>query len=184
MLLLPATTWIELTPKKSLNVWRPVWSMIAISFRGSTAWVPVICQLILQVIYGDEWQTNELDYENPFHHPAIVSVIRTKFFHKNSPTSFGRKHSAFFVSAHQTRLEPELPDAMVALVATAVCDVFFTCTVLTVRHFVRFIVRYLNGKTVNARMCSSRKLPSRIFIKTTLIRWHTSGSYIPTDAIA
>lgn len=61
----------------------------------------------------------EADAERLFQHPAIVTILRDQFFQKS--TSPGNVHMAAFVSAHSTRQEPELPDPMVALVATAVC---------------------------------------------------------------
>jgi hypothetical protein len=69
-----------------------------------------------------ERQAKELDYGNPFHHTAIISVLRDEHFQK--PSSFGNVHIDSFVSAHANRPEPELPDAMVAVVATAVCHIF------------------------------------------------------------
>ncbi|KAH9991226.1 hypothetical protein BJV77DRAFT_1068369 [Russula vinacea] len=58
------------------------------------------------------------DFLRPFHHQAIISVLRDEYFQKL--TSFGNANLELFVSAHETSTEPEIPDAMVALVATAV----------------------------------------------------------------
>ncbi|KAF8491797.1 hypothetical protein F5888DRAFT_1637348 [Russula emetica] len=60
----------------------------------------------------------KLDFDNPFHHPVIVSILREEFFQKAN--SFGRAHSKLFVSSHKRRPEPELPGPMVALMATAI----------------------------------------------------------------
>jgi hypothetical protein len=69
----------------------------------------------------------EADVNGPFQHPAIVTVLRDQFFQKSS--SPGNVHMACFVSAHETRSEPELPDAMIAFVGTAV-GVSFACVAL------------------------------------------------------
>jgi len=76
-------------------------------------------ELIAYIFMQTEPQQKKLDSDNPFHHPVIVSVIRDEFFQKAS--SFGNMYPELFVSQHESRSEPELPDAMVALVATAVC---------------------------------------------------------------
>jgi Domain of unknown function (DUF6532) len=65
-----------------------------------------------------ELQSKKLNFENPFHHPVIVSVLREEFFQRAN--SFGKMHPKLFVSTHKSRPEPELPEPMVALVATAV----------------------------------------------------------------
>jgi hypothetical protein len=70
-----------------------------------------------------ELQSKKPDFDNPFHHPVIVSTLREEFFQKAN--SFGKMHLELFVSTHKTRLEPELPEPMVALVATAVCIFFY-----------------------------------------------------------
>jgi hypothetical protein len=71
-----------------------------------------------------ELQSKKLDFKNPFHHPVLVSVLREEFFQKAS--SFGKVHPKLFVSGHKQRPEPELPNPMVALVATAVRFFFYT----------------------------------------------------------
>lgn len=58
------------------------------------------------------------DADKPFQNPAIISVLWDVFFQKAS--SAGIVNMSSFVSAHKTRLEPELPDSMVALVGAAV----------------------------------------------------------------
>ncbi|KAI0245420.1 hypothetical protein BJV78DRAFT_1287891 [Lactifluus subvellereus] len=63
-------------------------------------------------------QAKTLDYGNPFHHQAIISILCDEFFQKSS--SFGNMHPEFFKSCHETRPELELPEVMVALAATAV----------------------------------------------------------------
>ncbi|KAI0245567.1 hypothetical protein BJV78DRAFT_1287478 [Lactifluus subvellereus] len=63
-------------------------------------------------------QAKMLDYGNPFHHQAIISILCDEFFQKSS--SFGNIHPEFFKSCHETRPELELPEVMVALVATVV----------------------------------------------------------------
>ncbi|KAI0245107.1 hypothetical protein BJV78DRAFT_1289073 [Lactifluus subvellereus] len=63
-------------------------------------------------------QAKMLDYGNPFHHQAIISILCNEFFQKSS--SFGNMHPEFFKSCHETRPELELPEVMVALAATAV----------------------------------------------------------------
>jgi hypothetical protein len=73
-------------------------------------------------------QAKSLDFDNPFHHPVIISVICNVFFQK--PSSIGNMHPEFFVSTHDSRSEPELPDSMVALAATAVRGSFCTQQVL------------------------------------------------------
>ena len=69
-----------------------------------------------------ELQSKKLDFGNPFHHLVIMSVLRKEFFQKAN--LFGRMHPKIFVSSHKTRPEPELPEPMVVLVATAVCLFF------------------------------------------------------------
>ena len=85
----------------------------------------IIFQLILCLTYGVQAKP---DFLRPFHHQAIISVLRDKYFQKS--TSFGNANLELFVSAHETSTEPEIPDAMVALVATAVCHVFYTHSAL------------------------------------------------------
>ncbi|KAH9974524.1 hypothetical protein BJV74DRAFT_863505 [Russula compacta] len=58
----------------------------------------------------------KLDLYNPFNNNMIILILRD-VFHKD--TSFITMHQDLFVSAHDTRSEPELPDSMVALAATA-----------------------------------------------------------------
>jgi hypothetical protein len=70
-----------------------------------------------------ELQSKKLDFDNPFHHPVIVSTLREEFFQKAN--SFGKMHLELFVSTHKTHLEPKLPEPMVVLVATAVCIFFY-----------------------------------------------------------
>jgi hypothetical protein len=70
----------------------------------------------------------KIDLRNPFHHPVIVTILREEFFQK--ATSFGKSNLKLFVSSHESRLEPELPEPMVALVATAVCIFFYIIYVL------------------------------------------------------
>lgn len=76
-------------------------------------------------LFGDtrsnihELQSTKHDVDNPFRHPVIVTVLREEFFQKAN--SFGKMNPKLFVSRHKTRNEPELPEPMVALIATAVC---------------------------------------------------------------
>jgi hypothetical protein len=73
-------------------------------------------------------QAKLLDFDNPFHHPVIISVIHDVFFQK--PSSIGNMHPEFFISTHNSHSEPKLSDSMVALAATAVCGSFCTQQVL------------------------------------------------------
>jgi hypothetical protein len=66
--------------------------------------------------------TVDPDADKLFQNPAIISVLRDVFFQKAS--SAGILNMSSFVSAHKTRLEPELPNAMIALVGAAVSSVF------------------------------------------------------------
>ncbi|KAI0245399.1 hypothetical protein BJV78DRAFT_1158670 [Lactifluus subvellereus] len=69
-------------------------------------------------IFPQRDNAKTLDYGNPFHHQAIISILRDEFFQKSS--SFGNMHPEFFKSCHETRPELKLPEVMVALAATAV----------------------------------------------------------------
>ncbi|KAH9983620.1 hypothetical protein BJV74DRAFT_886681 [Russula compacta] len=52
----------------------------------------------------------KLDLDNPFHHHMIISILRE---------IFPKEHQHLFVSTHKSHPEPELPDSMIALAATA-----------------------------------------------------------------
>lgn len=67
-------------------------------------------------------------HENPFLNKAIITLLRDEYFHK--PGDAGNLHRKSFRSAHKSRKERELPHAMVAIAATAVCHIIYACLVL------------------------------------------------------
>jgi len=65
--------------------------------------------------------TGEVDNSRPYRHPAIVSIIKMKFF--TGSTSIGYQHRNRFTSSIKEgskALEMEVPAPIIALVATAV----------------------------------------------------------------
>ncbi|KAH9976559.1 hypothetical protein BJV74DRAFT_888651 [Russula compacta] len=62
----------------------------------------------------------QLDFNNPFHHQVIISVLYDDIFQKAS--SFANVDPDLFASSHESHPEPELPDAIIALAATATAD--------------------------------------------------------------
>jgi len=68
-------------------------------------------------------QSKKVNLNNPFHHPVIVTILREEFFQKAN--TFGKSNLKLFISSHKSRLEPELPEPMVALIAAVVCIFFY-----------------------------------------------------------
>lgn len=119
-------------------------------------------------------QSKKLNFGNPFHHPVIVSILREEFFQKAN--SFGKMHPKLFVSSHKSRSEPELPEPMVALVATAVRAFFYIIYIveLNAALIIRFTVPCVNGTMANAKTLHSHKLPFKTLTKAMLTHCRNS----------
>jgi hypothetical protein len=128
-------------------------------------------------------QSKKLNFGNPFHHPVIVSILREEFFQKAN--SFGKMHPKLFVSSHKSRSEPELPEPMVALVATAVRAFFYIIYIveLNAALIIRFTVPCVNGILVNAKILRLHKLPLMAFIKAISIHCRNSRRGVLTSII-
>ena len=78
-----------------------------------------------------------------FLNPGLVAVLKSAFF--GTPTSFGRKFKAHYVSSHPSRDEPEFPAALVALAATGVSFLSFMGIMTDYSSF-RFTLPYTLGR--------------------------------------
>jgi Domain of unknown function (DUF6532) len=71
--------------------------------------------LLLTSLFWQRWNHKAME---PFLNPAFIQILKMSFF--LCPTSIGSKIRDQFISSLDGHNEPELPIAMVALVATAV----------------------------------------------------------------
>jgi hypothetical protein len=71
-----------------------------------------------------------MNENKPYHHPCLVSQLHLAFFtHRRSAPSIAQIIDSSFVIYNGQK---ELPDAMVALVATAVSSIFTILTLLII----------------------------------------------------